>query len=41
MDYVDISKEAVGQGFALGCFVWLVVYGLNRGWLIFKTFVSF
>ena len=33
-------KTAVRHGLLLGFVVWIVIYGLNRGWLAFKGLTS-
>lgn len=40
MDFSTEAANYVGQGAGMGCLVWLVVYGVNRGWLAFKGLTS-
>lgn len=38
--YDLIFETAVRHGLLLGCVVWIVLYGFNRGWLAFKRLTS-
>lgn len=39
--WAERFPESLAIGFALGIFTWFLCYGINRVWLMFKSFANF